>query len=166
MWMFVSLSNHFCSSNHAHYKACFIKVVNIFICNFLFFNCILYKLESLLYFTWIFTKDLSMIVFLWKMCFENIMVLYEILNPVDFCQSARSWKKQWRLIYNLAVTKNSKMKMFTEDESREKQRSPAKTTLIAPELAQRGSLKPWQGFCCFDEVGTASARNRPQQFQL
>ena len=46
------------------------------------------------------------------------------------------------LLYNLAVTKNSKMKMFTEDESREKQRSPAKTTLIAPELAQKGSLKP------------------------
>ena len=46
------------------------------------------------------------------------------------------------LIYNLAATKNSKMKMFTQDESREKQRSSAKTMLIAPELAQRGSLKP------------------------
>ena len=45
-------------------------------------------------------------------------------------------------IYNLAATKNSKMKMFTQDKSREKQRSPAKTTLIAPELAQKGSLKP------------------------
>ena len=46
------------------------------------------------------------------------------------------------LIYNLAVTKNSKMKVYTEDKSREKQRSPAKTMLIAPELAQKGSLKP------------------------
>ena len=59
--------------------------------------------------------------------------------------------------------------MFTEDKSREKQRSPAKTTLIAPELAQKGSLskplKPWQGFHCFDKVGTALVRNRPQQNQ-
>ena len=45
------------------------------------------------------------------------------------------------LLYNLAVMKNSKMKMFTQDESREKQRSPAKTTLIAPELAQKGSRR-------------------------
>ena len=44
------------------------------------------------------------------------------------------------LIYNLAVIKNSKMKVYTGDESREKQRSLAKTTLIAPELAQKGSL--------------------------
>ena len=44
-------------------------------------------------------------------------------------------------IYNLAATENSKMKMFTQDESREKQRSPAKTTLIAPELAQKGSRR-------------------------
>ena len=54
------------------------------------------------------------------------------------------------------------MKMFTEDKSREKQRSCAKTTLIAPELALKGSLnkhwnpnkvsaKPWQGFCDFNE---------------
>ena len=92
--------------------------------------------------------------------------LWWIIMTVIWCQSARLWKKQWRLIYNLAVTKNSKMKMFTQDESREKQRSPAKTTLIAPELAQKGSLskplKPWQGFHCFDEVGTASVRNRSQ----
>ena len=44
------------------------------------------------------------------------------------------------LIYNLAATKNSKMKMFTEDKSKEKQRNPAKTMLIAPELAPKGSL--------------------------
>ena len=44
------------------------------------------------------------------------------------------------LIYNLAVTKNFKMKVYTEDKSREKQRSPTKTTLIAPELVQKESL--------------------------
>ena len=44
------------------------------------------------------------------------------------------------LIYNLAVTKNSKIKICTQDESREKQRSPAKTMLVAPELVQKGSL--------------------------
>ena len=36
--------------------------------------------------------------------------------------------------------KNSKMKMFTEDKSREKQRSPAKITLIASELALKGNI--------------------------
>ena len=66
------------------------------------------------------------------------------------------------LIYNLAVMKNSKMKICTQDESKEKQRSPAKTMLIAPELALKGSLneywnlnkisvKPWQSFCGFNE---------------
>ena len=44
------------------------------------------------------------------------------------------------LLYNLAATKNSKMKMFTQDKSREKQRSPAKIMLIAFELIQKGSL--------------------------
>ena len=44
------------------------------------------------------------------------------------------------LLYNLAATKNSKMKICTQDKSKEKQRSPAKTTLIAPELALKGSL--------------------------
>ena len=38
------------------------------------------------------------------------------------------------LIYNLAVTKNFKMKIYTENKSREKQRNPAKIILIAPEL--------------------------------
>ena len=47
------------------------------------------------------------------------------------------------LLYNLAAMKNSKMKMFTEDKSREKQKSPAKTTLIAPELAQKESLSEY-----------------------
>ena len=60
------------------------------------------------------------------------------------------------LIYNLAVMKNFKMKMFTEDESREKQRSPAKTTLIAPELAQKGSLNKHQNL---DKVSVTSVRN-------
>ena len=44
------------------------------------------------------------------------------------------------LIYNLAVMNNFKIKMFTEDKNREKQRSCAKITLVAPELAQKGSL--------------------------
>ena len=47
------------------------------------------------------------------------------------------------LLYNLAATKNFKMKMFTQDESREKQRSSAKTTLIASELVQKGSLSEY-----------------------
>ena len=47
------------------------------------------------------------------------------------------------LLYNLAVTKNSKMKIYTQDESREKQKSPAKTMLTAPELAlKRNISKP------------------------
>ena len=44
------------------------------------------------------------------------------------------------LLYNLAATKNSKMKICTQDESKEKQRSPVKTTLVASELAQKGNL--------------------------
>ena len=38
------------------------------------------------------------------------------------------------LIYNLAVMKNSKIKVYTGDKNREKQKSLAKITLIAPEL--------------------------------
>ena len=48
------------------------------------------------------------------------------------------------LIYNLAVIKNFKIKVYTEDESREKQRNHAKITLIAPELAQKKSLNKHQ----------------------
>ena len=48
------------------------------------------------------------------------------------------------LIYNLAATKNSKIKICTQDESREKQRSPVKIILIAPELAQKKSLSEHQ----------------------
>ena len=47
------------------------------------------------------------------------------------------------LIYNLAAIKNSKMKIYTQDKSKEKQRSPVKTTLITPELAQKGSLNKY-----------------------
>ena len=71
------------------------------------------------------------------------------------------------LIYNLAVMKNSKMKICTQDESRKKQRSSIKITLIVSELAQKGNLnkhwnlnkvsvKPWQGFCGFNEEPQAS----------
>ena len=66
------------------------------------------------------------------------------------------------LIYNLTVMKNFKMKICTQDESKEKQRNPAKIMLIAPELALKGNLsehwnlnkvsvKLWQGFCGFNE---------------
>ena len=47
------------------------------------------------------------------------------------------------LIYNLAVMKNFKIKMFTQDENREKQRSSVKITLIASELAQKRSLNEY-----------------------
>ena len=36
--------------------------------------------------------------------------------------------------------KNSKMKIYTQDESREKQKSSVKTTLITSELALKGSI--------------------------
>ena len=44
------------------------------------------------------------------------------------------------LIYNLAVMKNSKMKIYTQDKSREKQKSSVKITLTAPELALKGNI--------------------------
>ena len=63
------------------------------------------------------------------------------------------------LLYNPAVTKNSKMKICTQDKSREKQRSPAKTMLVASELAQKGSLNEhWN----LNKVSVASVRNHRQ----
>ena len=47
------------------------------------------------------------------------------------------------LFYNLAVMKNFKMKMFTQDKSREKQKSSVKITLIVSELAQKESLSEY-----------------------
>ena len=44
------------------------------------------------------------------------------------------------LFYNLAATKNFKMKIYTQDKSREKQKSPAKITLTAPNLALKGNI--------------------------
>ena len=44
------------------------------------------------------------------------------------------------LIYNLAATKNSKMKIYTQDESREKQKSSAKIMLTASELALKRNI--------------------------
>ena len=44
------------------------------------------------------------------------------------------------LLYNLAAIKNFKIKICTQDKSREKQRNPTKTMLIASELVQKGSL--------------------------
>ena len=71
------------------------------------------------------------------------------------------------LIYNLTAMKNFKMKMFTQNESRKKQRNSTKIMLIVSELALKGSLnkhwnlnkvsvKPWQGFCDFNEKPQAS----------
>ena len=51
------------------------------------------------------------------------------------------------LLYNLAATKNSKIKVYIWDESREKQRSPVKTTLITPELTQKENINEH----CFKE---------------
>ena len=44
------------------------------------------------------------------------------------------------LLYNLAVMKNSKMKVYTGDESKKKQRNSVKTMLIASELVLKRSL--------------------------
>ena len=44
------------------------------------------------------------------------------------------------LIYNLAAIKNFKMKIYTQDESREKQKSFVKTILIISELALKESI--------------------------
>ena len=50
------------------------------------------------------------------------------------------------LLYNLAVMKNSKMKIFTQDESKKKQRNLAKIMLIACELIQKENLNKHQNF--------------------
>ena len=44
------------------------------------------------------------------------------------------------LIYNLAVMKNSKIKIYTQDKSREKQKSPVKIILIIFELALKENI--------------------------
>ena len=44
------------------------------------------------------------------------------------------------LLYNSAAMKNFKIKIYTQDESREKQKSSVKITLIAPELALKGNI--------------------------
>ena len=64
---------------------------------------------------------------------------HNILHYVRVLDHERN-NKGSRLLYNLAVTKNSKMKIYTQDKSREKQKSPAKTTLTAPELALKGNI--------------------------
>ena len=55
--------------------------------------------------------------------------------------------------------KNSKMKICTQDKSKEKQRSPAKTMLIAPEPALKGSLSEHQNP---NKVSVISMRNHKQ----
>ena len=47
------------------------------------------------------------------------------------------------LLYNLAVMKNFKIKVYTEDESRKKQKNPVKIMLIVSELAQKKSLSEY-----------------------
>ena len=44
------------------------------------------------------------------------------------------------LLYNLAAIKNSKMKIYTQDKSREKQKSPAKITLTASDLTLKENI--------------------------
>ena len=44
------------------------------------------------------------------------------------------------LIYNLAAIKNFKMKIYTQDKSREKQKSPVKIMLTASELALKENI--------------------------
>ena len=44
------------------------------------------------------------------------------------------------LIYNLTAMKNSKIKIYTQNESREKQKSPTKIMSIASELALKGNI--------------------------
>ena len=44
------------------------------------------------------------------------------------------------LLYNLAVMKNSKMKIYTWDESREKQKSSAKIMLTVSDLVLKGNI--------------------------
>ena len=44
------------------------------------------------------------------------------------------------LIYNLAAMKNFKIKIYTQDKSREKQKSSVKTILITFKLALKGSI--------------------------
>ena len=48
--------------------------------------------------------------------------------------------KDLMLIYNLTVIKNFKMKIYTQDESREKQKSPVKITSTAFELALKENI--------------------------
>ena len=47
---FIGLGNYFYNSNYAYREARFVKVINIFICDALLFNCISYELELFLYF--------------------------------------------------------------------------------------------------------------------
>ena len=44
------------------------------------------------------------------------------------------------LIYNLTAIKNFKIKIFTQNESREKQKSFIKITLTASELTLKGNI--------------------------
>ena len=67
--------------------------------------------------------------------------------------------KESMLIYNLAATKNSKIKICIQNKSREKQRSPAKITLIASELAQKGNLSEHQNF---NKISVILMRNHKQ----
>ena len=63
------------------------------------------------------------------------------------------------LLYNLTAMKNFKMKICIQDKSKEKQRNPAKTTLIASELALKGSLSKHQNP---NKVSVVSMRNHKQ----
>ena len=49
-------------------------------------------------------------------------------------------KKGLMLLYNLTVTKNFKIKIYTQDKSREKQKNHIKIILITFELALKGNI--------------------------
>ena len=82
-------------------------------------------------------KSIKMILFYLNKGFSfYIFFSFDIVRVLDHERN----NEGSMLIYNLAVTKNFKMKMFTQDKSRKKQRSPVKTILIAFKLIQKESL--------------------------
>ena len=75
--------------------------------------------------------------------FHYYFLLYFLLNLLNLLVRVLDHRRNNEgsmLLYNLAATKNSKMKIDTQDKSREKQKSPAKTILIVPELALKGNI--------------------------
>ena len=72
-------------------------------------------------------------------CFEKLNSHSAILINIRVLDHRRN-NESLMLIYNLAVMKNSKMKVYTEDKSREKQKSSVKITLTVSDLALKGNI--------------------------